>query len=75
MLSAQPARKPKPASSKEQGTGESASTSGSKSSEDARKEMARAKTGGRYQLPPTMMGASQVKLAPISPNVIAEPYK
>jgi hypothetical protein len=75
MLSAQLARKPKPASGKKQGSAEAASKSGSKSAEDARKEIARAKTGGRYQLPPVMMGANQVKLAPISPNIIAEPYK
>ncbi len=39
------------------------------------KEMAQARTGGRYQLPPVMAGSNQLKLAPISPNILVEPYK
>jgi hypothetical protein len=35
----------------------------------------RAVTGGRYQLPATMSQPQALKQMPISPNLLAEPYK
>ncbi|CAL8465265.1 g4800 [Coccomyxa elongata] len=73
-LAAQPARKPAKKDSSS-GSKNVASTSRMSASEDARQQFARTRTGGRYQLPPVMLGANHVKLAPISPNVLVEPYK
>lgn len=69
-MAAQPVRKPekeRSTSSREGG----ASTPG----DGGLKAMAQARTGGRYQLPLITAGSHQLKVAPISPNILVEPYK
>lgn len=44
-------------------------------SKESMEKQKRAITHGRYQLPPLPPGAGQMRSAPISPNVLVEPYK
>jgi len=75
---AQPARaaQPSQASTSKPGAQVSASKPGRKKEEDAMQRLIRQRTaGGRVQVPPTMQhGMAQVS-APLSPNILAEPYK
>ena len=75
---AQPARaaQPSQASTSRPGVPVSASKPGRKREEDAMQKLIRQRTaGGRVQVPRTMQqGMAQVS-APLSPNILAEPYK